>query len=422
MKTLTALAVALPLGMPAAAQDKVQVKFWTLKNPGMDEFIAGRVEAFEEANPGIEIIYEDFPNEAYKTAIQVALNGSEPPDAFYNWVGEDSSRFVREGLAMDISDYGTGPDGFQSLLSDGWLSSMRQDGGLYGVPLEAVSKFFYYNVPFFEEHDLKVPETFDDVVQMCRDIRAIDSNLVPLPLGNSERWKLIHWITMLNERIVGQEATSVDYSLSAPDDELFTNPGYVEAWEKVVELRDADCFEDAPNATAPELSYVMFSTQAAPMIYCGSWCAGIFDGDGFTDYAMFRMPPVEGGKGADGTNFVIIQGYQVSAKSKHPEETVKWLSFLVTPESGRGYAEAMSRVPSNPSGLEESESLTDSFKWIANDVASVTAPINVLDVLLDNNVSEAYLNAGVEVLNGSKTPQEAMDSVRQTALEVKNRQ
>lgn len=137
------IALALPMALPAAAQDTVEVKFWTLKNPGMDDYIATLAERFEEENPGIEIVYEDFPNEAYKTAIQVALNGSEPPDAFYNWVGEDSQRFIREGLALDNSGYGTGPDGFQSQLSESWLSSLRYDGGLYGVPLEAVSKFFY---------------------------------------------------------------------------------------------------------------------------------------------------------------------------------------------------------------------------------------------------------------------------------------
>ena len=50
------------------------------------------------------------------------------------------------------------------------------------------------------------------------------------------------------------EATAADYALTAPDDQLFTNPGYVEAWQKVVDLKEAGCFQDAPNATSPEAS------------------------------------------------------------------------------------------------------------------------------------------------------------------------
>lgn len=421
-RLLTATAAATcvaALMAPANADDVIEIKFWELVNPGMEEFVAQAKDKFEEMNPGIRIVHEEFPNEAYKTAIQVALNGSEPPDAFFNWIGEDSARFIRDGLAMDISAYGTGEDGFQTMLSEGWLSPLRSGDGLYGVPMEAVSKFFYYNVEWFAQHELAVPETFSGLLQLCRDIRAIDADIIPMPLGNSERWKLNHFITMLNERVLGHEVTAADYDLSAPEDELFANPGYVTAWEKVLELQDAGCFQDAPNATSPELTRAMFSSGASPMIYCGSWCAGTFEGDGFTGYALFRMPAIEDGTGTADTNFVLTEGYQVSAQSAHAEETVKWLSFLVSPEMAKIYAEDMSRIPSNPALLGDSDQLTEQFQWMANDVASVSAPINVLDVLLENSVSEAYLDAGVEVLNGTLTPQEAMDQIRQTALQAK---
>lgn len=410
--------IACGAASPALAEN-IQVKFWSLKNPGMPEFVEEAIKAFREKRPDVEIVFEDFPNEAYKTAIQVALNGSEPPDVFYNWVGEDSARLVREGLVADISDYGTGPDGFQSILSDGWLSAMEYDGKVYGVPLEAVSKFFYYNTAFFDEHGLSVPSSFDGLLQTCRDIRAIDSEIVPMPLGNSERWKLNHFITMLNERVVGHKAAAADYSLTASDEELFTNPGYEAALQKVLDLQQAQCFQDAPNATAPELTRTMFSTQVSPMIYCGSWCAGIFEGEGFTGFEMFRMPTVEGGAGEDGTNFVLIQGYQISNKSENVEAAVDWLSHLVSPEMALRYAEIMGRIPSNPALLETSDALTPAFKWIAQDVAAVATPINVLDVLLENSVSEAYLDGGVELLNGTKTPAQVMENVRKTALEAK---
>ena len=420
LKIAAVLACASGVATPALSQDAT-IKFWTLQGPDNKDFFDQAERLFEEANPGVDIVTEYFPNESYKTAIQVALNGSEPPDAFFNWVGDDSARMIREGLAMDISAYGTGPDGFQSMLSEGWLSSLTTEDGVYGVPMEAVSKYFYYRPDFFEANGLTVPTTFSELAQTCRDIRAVDADMVPMPLGNSERWKVNHFITMLNERVVGAEAAADDYDLSAPEDALFTDPGFVTAWEKLLELQEAGCFQDAPNATAPELTRSMFAAGASPMIYCGSWCAGIFDGEGYTGYQMFRMPAVEGGNGQDGTNFVLVQGYQVSTQTAHPEEAVAWLSFLVSPEMGAEYARINKRIPSNPAMLDQAEGLTDQFKWIAEDVANVTAPINVLDVLLENSVSEAYLNAGVEVLNGTKTPEEAMEMIRQAALEAQAR-
>ena len=45
--------------------------------------------------------------------------------------------------------------------------------------------------------------------------------------------------------------------------------------------------------------------------------------------------------------------------------------------------------------------------------------VDVLDVLLENSVSEAYLNEGVEILNGTKTPEQAMADIHDVAVAAK---
>ena len=59
------------------------------------------------------------------------------------------------------------------------------------------------------------------------------------------------------------------------------------------------------------------------------------------------------------------------------------------------------------------------FTFYVNDIADKSGHVNVLDVLLEANVSNAYLDMGTEVLNGTKSPQEAMDFIRKVALEAK---
>src|ERR1700754_4664582 len=137
---------------------------------------------------------------------------------------------------------------------------------------------------------------------------------------------------MLNERVNGLEAMQADYSLTAPDDQLFTAPGYVEAWQKVLDLKDAGCFHDAPNATSPEATRSMFASQVSPMIYCGTWCANIFMTEGFSNFAMFRFPAVEGGKGDPGAGFLVPQGLMVSAKTANADIAKEWASFVVSDE------------------------------------------------------------------------------------------
>lgn len=408
-------------GLGSALAETKTLKIWTLKNEGLPEFIAAAADEFKKTHPDVEVVFEDFPNEAYKTTIQVALVGSDAPDIFFNWSGDDAARLVRDDLALDISELGAKEGGFRNSMSDGWQASFMVDGKNFGIPTDAVSKYFYYSTKFFDEHGLTQPENFEGLLQLCRDVRAIDESIVPIPLGNSERWKLNHYITMFNQRVVGEEATAADYALTAPDDELFTNPKYVEAWQKVLDMQEAGCWQDAPNATSPESTRSMFSAEVSPMIYCGTWCASIFDSEGFTDYAMFRMPPIEGGAGDPNANFLVPQGYQIWSKSQHPEEAVAFASFLVSDEQSAKFAEARRAIPSNPTLIDTVDGATPQFTWIVKDVGSFSSGINVLDVLLENSVSEAYLNDGVEILNGTKTPEEAMAHIREVALEAKKK-
>lgn len=416
------LAGALALSATAAVAQPVTIKTWHLtdQSGGRPNFFAFAIEEYKKTHPDVEIVYEEFPNEAYKTTVQVALTGSEPPDVFFNWAGADAARVVADGLALDITELGDRPGGFKHSLSEGWQAAMIYDGRNFGIPTNAVSKYFYYNVPWFAEHDLTPPTTFEGLLQLCRDIRAIDASIVPWPLGNSERWKLNHVITMLNERVLGLEAMAADYDLSAPDDELYANPGYVEAWQKVLDLQEAGCWQDAPNATSPESSRSMFAAEISPMIYCGTWCGDIFVAEGFTDFAMFRFPEVEGGAGDPGAGFLVPEGFQISAKTQHPEAAVEWASFLVSDELAAKWAEMTGAIPSNPTLIDTVEG-TDHFKWFVADMAAATGSVMVLDVLLEANVANAYLDAGVEILNGTRTPQEAMDYIRGIALESKAR-
>lgn len=415
--TLAGLAFGAFATVSAASAQ--EIKMWTLADAGREnEFFNEAAVEFEAQHPGVDIIVEQFPNEAYKTQVQIALSGSTPPDVFFNWSGEDAMRLVRDGLSLDITDYGNAEGGFAHMMSDGWLSSFAHEGRYYGVPTHAVSKYFFYNRSFFDEHGLSEPETLEELGGLCRSIREIDSSIVPWPLGNNQRWKLNHLITMLNHRILGDEGTAADYGLTAPDDELFSNPGYVKAWQAVLDLQDAGCFEDAPNATPHEAANAMFAAEASPLIYCGTWCSGEFHGQGFSDFGLFGFPKVEGGAGDPGANFLVPTGYQVAASTENPELAVEWLSFLVNDENAAKFASYMEVIPSNPTLIDTVEG-TEHYKWIAEDLANATGSVNVLDVLLENNVSNAYLDAGVELLNGTKTPEEVMADIHAVAVDAK---
>lgn len=409
------------LAAPAYAEDIV-IKMWTLDNNGYKEFIAEAAESFKATHPNVSIEHQIFPGDPYKTALKVALVGSDGPDVFFNWAGDRATQLVKDKLALDITDYGDVPGGFAKVLPQGLLDSFRYDGRLYGVATDAVTKYVFYDKAYFAEHKLEIPKTLGELGGLCKAIRQIDPDTIPMPLGNKTRWKAIHWMTMLNERAMGVEATAADYDLSRPADQLYTDPGYAKAFQALIDLQDAGCFEDAPNATEYAIADSMFITHASPMEYCGSWCTSALDQAGFTDYGFFRLPVMEGGKGNPDANFLVPEGYQVSAKTAHPQEAVEWLSFLVSDEQALKFAEKVQFLPSNTRLIDKAEGVPQSFKDIASEVATVKQGVNVLDALLEATVADAYMNATVEVLNRTLTPEAAVGKVREAALAAQAKQ
>ena len=131
---------------------------------------------------------------------------------------------------------------------------------------------------------------------------------------------------------------------------------------------------------------------------------------------------MEGGKGNPDANFLVPEGYQVSAKTAHPREAVEWLSFLVSDEQGLKFAEKVQFLPSNTRLIDKAEGVPQSFKDIASEVATVKQGVNVLDALLEATVADAYMNATVEVLNRTLTPEAAVGKVREAALAVQAKQ
>ena len=106
----------------SASAEPVSLKVWSLKTVGQtgwEDFFNNANAEYKKTHPDVDIVLEEFPNEAYKTTIQVALVGSDPPDIFFNWSGEDAARLVRDGLALDITDLGKGAGGFENELSPG---------------------------------------------------------------------------------------------------------------------------------------------------------------------------------------------------------------------------------------------------------------------------------------------------------------
>ena len=78
------------------------------------------------------------------------------------------------------------------------------DGKTYTLPFSKSSEVLYYDKTFFEENDLSVPRTWDEMEAVCRQIKALDPNSTPLGYDSASNW----FITMCEQ--LGSGYTSAD--------------------------------------------------------------------------------------------------------------------------------------------------------------------------------------------------------------------
>lgn len=63
------------------------------------------IAEFEKQNPDINIEEVTALNDDYKQKANVILGSKNPPDIFFSWVGEYGEKFIRDGVALDLSEY-----------------------------------------------------------------------------------------------------------------------------------------------------------------------------------------------------------------------------------------------------------------------------------------------------------------------------
>ena len=69
------------------------------------------------------------------------------------------------------------------------------DGLMYTMPLSKSTEVLYYNKTFFEANGIAVPTTWDELEEVCAQIKAIDPNSIPLGYDSESNW----FITMCEQ-------------------------------------------------------------------------------------------------------------------------------------------------------------------------------------------------------------------------------
>ncbi len=169
------------------------------------------------------IVANNQPNIAYCYPDHVALyNLSKAVTTLDNLIGS-KIEVTRADGTKEIIGF---TDEQKADFIEGYYKEGAQfgDGLMYTLPMSKSTEVLYYNKTFFDKHGLKVPTTWDEMEQVCEQIKKIDPSCIPLGYDSESNW----FITMCEQS--GSEYTSASGDHYRFDNE--TNRNFVKRFNE----------------------------------------------------------------------------------------------------------------------------------------------------------------------------------------------
>ncbi|MDP9999935.1 ABC transporter substrate-binding protein [Pseudarthrobacter sulfonivorans] len=282
------------------------------------------IAAFEAENPNIKIKpeYGDWSGYWDKLATQVAAN--DAPDIIQmdeKYITEYSTR----GALLDLSKYEIDT----SKLDEAALNAGKSEKGLTGIAAGINAATILANPEVFKAAGVELPDdttwTWDDFARISAEVTA-----------NSPKGTYGAAAYGTDEASLGVWLRQNGKSLYTSDGKLGFEPGDIAGWW-------ANLKELSENKAVPTASEVV-EAEAAPLDQSGLavgknglafWWSNqlpALEKAAGSDLQILRFPSTTG-KAADAQLwYKASQFWSASSRTKHPEETAKFINFLANSE------------------------------------------------------------------------------------------
>lgn len=382
------------------AEDNIELECWTLldETDAMAAAWENAIADYEEAHPNIKINRTQYEGEAYKIKIKSAVAADELPDIFFSWAGGFSKPFVESGkiLALDETYENYSEDLNKSMLDGGIY-----DGSIYGSVCSPQTSLLYYNKAMFEENGLSVPETFDDLINVCQTF--VDKGIQPIAISAKDTWGPAVIMDNLMLKTVGHDKVVDTISRNGGS---FEDEEFLEAATKFAQLVEMGAFLENASGVNTDEAYQYFTNGTCPMwVMIDSLGNNVMNTiENIEDYGVTRFPTV--GDQATITDMMGGCGemYCVAQDTKYPEEAANAV-FELTKNLGKYVSESGTMMSAwNNQPLAEGSA---EFMYEVQEMKSeATSYMLWWDTTMQADDAQEYLALLQELYIGNITPEE----------------
>lgn len=309
--------------------------FWDDLTATEDLISKGYAETIERFNADYEGQYHvttiTTNLEEYYPKLNALVASNETPDVFIVSPGPNLAVYVEPGVAAPLDDY-LAADGWKdSFTSDAVFSQMTYDGKIYAVPLNIAAACAFYNTEMFEAAGVKVPETWDEMLDACEKLEA--AGYTPITISAGTAWCLSMVAGYLCEMEGVDLAALEDGSASWEDGKLES------AAAKLVEL--SKYFQKTAAGDTNDVATANFYNEEAAILIQGSWAIAQINGsnpDFESKCGVFQFPGVE-------RVIAKSDSLVMSSSTKYPEACTALMKYFTDDAAQKYTAEIGGKIP-----------------------------------------------------------------------------
>lgn len=385
-----------------SAADETSVSLWTWSP--ITRTAEKMIDAFEKANLDITI---DYTNYNYNPEYLQALSAASASDNLADIVGLQPGSLTQtySDYLIDLSDYAKAEwgDDWTSVYDNVTQSQLQLgnkdgDDGHYILPIETQDIYVEYNKTLFEQLGLKVPTTYDELVEVSKTLR--DNGYAPLFFGGADGWQHVNLLLMCTSQI-----SDTLFDECQNGEKAWTCDEMKQAMTNYKKLFDDGVMQDGSlSSTSYSDGTTLFLAGQAGMMLLGSWWAQEYTSEDVSDavanwdYDYFYLPALEEGlsdsKAIGGVDF----GYGITKNCENPDLAWKALVSFATGEGAQEIANDMNNHLSYPniepdtSAMVERDGLqnvVDEFNRSGKDIAAGLVNQRIAEPTIETAIQEA---------------------------------
>ena len=356
---------------PAQSAEKVTLKVLVHQNPPMVEFMETFNEKFMEKYPNVTVDMSVVNANDLSTVTQTRLTANDVDVVdmfgFANAAGSymrnvdppNWQTLIEAGYLLDISDQPFVKNYYEAAITD----AGTYNGKVYQVNLGGVSySGIYYNKSLFEEYNLEVPTTWDELVAACETFNAAD---IPcMTAGGKDGWPIFVGAYGLIGSIYPDQEALVEGLWTGSI--KWNDAKSMEMWEKM-KVYAQDMMEPGASGIAGDAAPGRFASGAVAMFSGGTWYASAIEA-AEPEFEWGYMP-FPGSDNAEDNKYLFgkyDQGWVIAANSPNKDTALDYVAEFSDTANYQEFVNAVGFIPTQPGATLDTQIGREVAPYLSN--------------------------------------------------------